>query len=330
MDNHGKFVISLDFELYWGIRDKKTLAEYEPNLIGVQAVMPRMLDMFDKYHIDATFATVGLLFASKKEELVQFSPKEKPQYDDANLSPYNGHFDLVKESEDEDKYHFASRLIDMIQDRKHHEIGTHTFSHYYCLEKGQTIDDFRRDIEAAIEIAKLKNVEIKSLVFPRNQFNEEYLNVCVQNGISSYRGNEKSWFYKADSTGDETLLKKVIRMADNYVNLSGHNCVSVANIAKSKPYDIQSSRFLRPYSPSLRMFEGLRMKRILDGMTYAAKNKLVYHLWWHPHNFGIFQQENFDFLEKVLAHYQFLNGRYNFSTTTMTHLTEQIEKQNGK
>ena len=32
----GVFTVSLDFELYWGLRDKRTISEYEANLKGVK------------------------------------------------------------------------------------------------------------------------------------------------------------------------------------------------------------------------------------------------------------------------------------------------------
>lgn len=324
ISNPGYFVISLDFELYWGIRDKKTLAEYGANILGVRTALPRMLSLFDQYQTHATFATVGLLFASEKEQLTAFSPKEKPTYDDPNLSPYSGHFETVGKNEAEDPYHFASDLIDRIVERRLHEIGTHTFSHYYCLEKGQTLEDFRRDIQSAVKIAALKNLEMKSLVFPRNQFNEAYLQVCLENGITNYRGNEKSWFYRAEGTKEETLLKKLVRMADMYVNLSGHNCASLEELGQSKPVNIPSSRFLRPYSPALKSLEGLRLKRIKDSMTYAARHGKVYHLWWHPHNFGIHQKENFRFLEAVLKHFQQLQSDFSFQSITMGNLAKKV------
>lgn len=324
ISNPGYFVISLDFELYWGIRDKKTLAEYGSNILGVRTALPRMLSLFDQYQTHATFATVGLLFANEKEQLIAFLPKEKPSYEEPNLSPYNGHFETVGKNEAEDQYHFASGLIDKIIERGHHEIGTHTFSHYYCLEKGQTLEDFRRDIQAAVKIAALKNLEMKSLVFPRNQFNEAYLQVCLENGITSYRGNEKSWFYRAEGTNEETLLKKLVRMADMYVNISGHNCAGLDELRKSTPVNIPSSRFLRPFSPTLKLLEGLRLKRIKDSMTYAARQGKVYHLWWHPHNFGIHQTENFRFLEDVLKHYQQLQSEFGFQSITMGDLAKKV------
>ncbi len=57
---------------------------------------------------------------------------------------------------------------------------------------------------------------------------------------------------------------------------------------------------------------------------YAAKNNLVYHLWWHPHNFGVNQAENFNFLEKILEHYLYLNKYYNFKSYTMSQLANAL------
>ena len=65
----GKFVISLDFELMWGVRDKKTIESYGQNILGVREAIPAMLNAFDKYGINATFSTVGFLFAKNKKEL---------------------------------------------------------------------------------------------------------------------------------------------------------------------------------------------------------------------------------------------------------------------
>src|SRR5690606_21194336 len=216
MDKNGKFIISLDFELLWGMRDKKTIVDYGENILGVWEVMPKLLQLFEEFEVSVTFATVGFLFASNKDELLKYVPEIKPAYSNSNLSPYNGHFDLVKETEAEDKYHFASELIALIRKYPAHEIATHTFSHYYCIAEGQTIEDSRRDIEAAIKIAKDNDVVIKSLVFPRNMLNEQYIKVCEEYGITSYRGNELSWCYKAESkmSGLKEITKRFWRIMD--------------------------------------------------------------------------------------------------------------------
>ena|GEM_PF-6961988 len=65
-------------------------------------------------------------------------------------------------------------------------------------------------------------------------------------------------------------------------------------------------------------------------MTYAAKHNKVYHLWWHPHNFGINQDQNFAFLEKILKHYDYLNKRYGFFSITMSDLATKALPKYGK
>jgi len=330
MNNRGKFVISLDFELLWGMRDHKTIDDYGENLLGVWEMFPKMLSLFDKYDVGVTFATVGFLFATNKEELLQFSPASKPRYKDANLSPYNGHFELVQATEKDDKYHFASELISMIRKHPAHEMATHTFSHYYCNSAGQTIEDFGKDIKAAIAIADKDGIQLESLVFPRNMYNEAYISVCEENGISSYRGNEEVWFHKAETKTSriKAISKKGFRLLNSYLNISGHHCYSLDEMSRERPYNIPASRFLRPYSAKLKLFEGLRKSRILKSMTYAAKNNLMFHLWWHPHNFGTHQDENLALLEEILAHYKNLNSKYGFASITMGDLAKQFDKKN--
>lgn len=116
---------------------------------------------------------------------------------DENLSPYNGYLDTIGNNYREDPYHYGYQLIKEIQKYPNQEIGTHTFCHYYCLESNQTIDQFKIDLLTAINVANLYGIKLTSLIFPRNQFNENYLKVCHENGIICYRGNEDSWLYSA-------------------------------------------------------------------------------------------------------------------------------------
>ena len=322
--SNGKFIISLDFELMWGVRDKKTKEQYGDNVLGVHQVIPRLLDTFKKYDIKGTFSIVGFLFFESKIQLNNNLPTAKPAYNDSNLSPYNGYLDTIGDDYIKDLYHYAPKLIELIKDNPEQEIGTHTFSHYYCLEPGQSVNQFKEDLECAINVAKLNGIQLSSLIFPRNQFNTEYLDVCKSLGILCYRGNEHSWIYKAKNGGEESLIRRCIRLADSYINISGHNCYTDEFMRSKSPIDVPSSRFLRPYIQKFSFLDGLRLQRIKSGMSYAAKHNQSYHLWWHPHNFGINQKENFAFLEEILNHYKVLNNKYNFQSCTMTNLAKTL------
>jgi peptidoglycan/xylan/chitin deacetylase (PgdA/CDA1 family) len=314
-NNSGTFVISLDYELLWGVWDVTTKEKYGKHILGVQQVIPALLDLFKTYNIKATFATVGILFAKNKEELTSFIPTLKPAYSNHTYNVYANEFDKTGSNEKDDPYHFGYALFEMIK-QSEHEMATHTFSHYFCLEDGQTADEFDADIKAALKIAADKNVQLTSLVFPRNQINEAYLPVLQKNGITVYRGNPVSWIYKPRMFAAEIPLIRLCRLLDTYFPVSGNNTFVIKK-QDGLPVNIPASRFLKPYNKNLAWFEKLKLKRIMNEMTYAAKNNELYHLWWHPHNFGVDINENMQNLAVLLNHYKFLNKKYGFTNLTM-------------
>ena len=241
----GYFVISLDFEIYWGMRDVVEIDQYKENLLGVRKAIPAMLQLFSAFDINATFATVGFLFFTSKDELLNNLPDKIPVYTNADLSPFTDNFTKVGRNEEEDPYHFAPSLIKEIKDHGQ-EIGCHTFSHYYCLEEGQTLEDFKADIMAAKKVAAKNNISLQSFIFPRNQYNQSYLEICKQEGITSFRGNERSGLFSSKNYGSSTALRRPFRLMDAYFNVSGHNCYSVEEMNSSVIINIPSSRFLRP------------------------------------------------------------------------------------
>lgn len=322
---NGKFVISLDFELFWGIRDKRSLEDYSDNLLGVWDVIPELLDLFDTYKVRATWATVGFLFADSFEELHNYYPDSCPDYVDRSLNPYLEDTEFIQSFDP--RYFFAKDLLNEIVVRGSHEIASHSFSHYYCLEPGQELRDFKADLAAAINIAGFFGVELKSFVFPRNQTNDDYLDVIKDFGFTSYRGNEKSWIYSPSNRRGNNLVKRAIRFLDAYFNITGHNCYPLGESSINALLNIPSSRFLRPYDSRLALFEHLRLNRILRSMTYAAKTGQVFHIWWHPHNFGVNKSNNMKFIKKILVHYSFLNSKYGFESVTMGYLSQEMMNQ---
>ncbi len=325
MEN-GKFVVSLDLELYWGMRDVVKLNDYKEQLLGVRKVIPLLLKLFEQSGINATFAIVGFLFFKNKKELLQNLPEKKPGYFTSQLSPYTDDFNSVGDDEIQDPFHFGNDLIQQIK-KAGQEIGSHSFSHYYCLEKGQTKEEFTEDVRAAQNIAKLNNIELNSFIFPRNQYDNKYLDICKQMGFIAFRGNENSWLFSSEWHGGSMFFRRPFRLLDSYFNLSGHNCYSEAEMKNNELINIPSSRFLRPYNKKLSSFDHLRLKRITEEMNYAARHRLVYHLWWHPHNFGSNIRENFDFLEKIFLYYEKLRQEFNFESVSMQQLAQELNKK---
>jgi peptidoglycan/xylan/chitin deacetylase (PgdA/CDA1 family) len=319
----GALVISLDFELHWGVRDSKPLDSYRQNLLGVRTAVPAMLKLFAQYGIHATWAAVGFIFFEKKDDLLASLPTSKPAYRNPRFSPYED-LDGLGANESEDPLHFGASLIRQVSAAPDQEIGSHTFSHYYCLEEGQDLATFRADLEAAQRAAARHGLELRSLVFPRNQYSQEYVAACAEMGFAAYRGNQASWLYQSRSKGEESLLRRALRLADAYVGITSHHCCSLDQIRQTRPFDIPASRFLRPYSPSLAAFEPLRRRRILRGLEHAAENGVVYHLWWHPHNFGVNTAENLAFLEKILERFAELREARGMESLNMGEISRRL------
>ena len=95
---NGKFIISLDFELHWGVFDALTLEQYQNNLTNVRSVIDRLIALSDTYGIKLTFATVGLLFAENMADIKKHVPQSIPDYLDKNLTlmVYSTKLELMK------------------------------------------------------------------------------------------------------------------------------------------------------------------------------------------------------------------------------------------
>ena len=310
-------MISLDFELYWGVRHLPSVRRYFPNLVGARRAIPALLDLFSEFGIHATWATVGILFCDQTRTLLKFAPSHhRPEYENRVLSPYH---DLPPEAatENSESVFFAPSLIRLIANTANQEIATHSFSHYYCLEKGQEIEAFREDLLAARAAAQAIGLELRSIVFPKNQCKDEFLAVCTEVGILSYRGNPLSWLYRAAADENQGYVKRLGRLFDTYLPLGSRNCYPAPARNGDLPINLRGSRFLRPYSHLFRMFEPFRLLRIKGDLTEAAKKGLFYHLWWHPHNFGVNTAANLAFLRKILEHYRSLNALYGIESINM-------------
>ncbi len=318
------FVISIDFELMWGMLDLPHKEQYHSNILGVRAAIPRILELFKAFQIHATWATVGFLFFRTKEELLSALPRIKPQYKDRHLSPYEYLYTIGK-NEEEDRLHFGASLIEKIMTLTGQEIETHTFSHFYCLEDGFDPAAFKADLLAAKDVALRRGITLVSLVFPKNQFNPVCLPILKEIGIKAYRGNAPSWIYTA-APGEAytTLPKKAFRLFDAYLNLTGSNTYVPSPPHDSEPLNIPRSRFLRPYSGRLRWLEPLRLSRIKQEMREAAQSGRCYHLCLHPHNFGRDMEKNLSFLEGVLEHFSRLREETGMVSMNMKEVYEWV------
>lgn len=331
MENYkesGTLVLSLDFEMMWGIIDCFSPEKYgRSNVEHVPEVIRRIVELLEKYNAKATFGTVGFILAGNIERIKANIPDSKPSYQNTALSAYeNNYIDEITARYPQQ--FFANESVELLKQSKQVEIGSHTYCHYYCWEKGQTIAQFEADMKKGVEIAMERGIEQVSIIFPRNQVTEDYLGVCCKYGIIAYRGNAKRFFEQTHSKLAR-LKNKVMRLLDTYISVAGNASIPYNEIdVKELPVNIPASRLLRPYNKNLAFLESLKLRRIRKEIKYAAMHKELYHLWWHPHNFGANIDENVKMLEQILESFAGCREKYGMRAMTMQELAQAIIDNN--
>lgn len=328
------FTISLDFELHWGGFDKWPVESYRSYFMNTRKVIPKILGLFERNQVHATWATVGLLFFSDKERLLKSLPEEVPSYINKSLSAYHYLQQYgIGVAEEVDPLHFGSQLIRQIAQTGYQEIGSHSFAHYYCNEPGQNTHQFRADLKAAQNAAmNLLGKKLRSFVFPRNQFNEDYLRVCCEEGFVVVRDNPSDWFWNIRSTQHESLWKRLNRGLDAYIPIGRKNTypLNSLSVLEGLPLCLPASRLLRPYDPSGMILNAMKINRIKNEIQRAARKGEVYHLWWHPHNFGRHPVESLAGLDEILSTFVRCRDQYGMQSLTMGETADLVLRVNGK
>ena len=318
----GSFIISLDFELHWGVRDVVSLSQSKDHFLRARDAIPEVLKSFEEHGVHATWATVGFLFARDKRDLLHHLPEIRPTYAERRLDPYS-FLGEVGDSERSDPFHFAPSLLDAIAQVPGQEIASHTFSHYYCLEEGQSQATFEADLEAAAAIGESFGAVTEALVFPRGQHNPAYNSTMKRLGVRTYRIPPAFYPYHSRRADQENLAHRGLRLIDSYVPLGGSFGDS-PRLDDAGLVPLRAGLFLRPYSRARRQLEPLRMRRLKSAMRDAAHKKRELHLWWHPHNFGTYTRQNLAMLHDVLDEYRVLRERYGWPSRNMSEAAREI------
>ena len=320
---NGTFMVSLDFELFWGMLDVCALEAYQENVLGGKKAIPQLLKLFEKYDIHATWATVGFMFAENREELKRYFPETqlRPSYANETLDPYSW-FDKIGENEQDAPCFYAPSLIRLVSRTPGQEIGSHTFCHYYCREQGQTVEQFAADMRAAKRIAADHGYDVTSVILPRNQSEPEYANILHQVGFTAYRDEEHDWIHKKVKCWP---LLRALRLVDAYLPITGYN--SHRPVMENGICNLVGSRIYRAIFPRLRFLEGLKLHRIKMQKRHAAKKGLTYHLWWHPHNLGLETAAHLEQLEALFAYYSKLKEKYGMESLNMREAAEKCRNE---
>ena len=321
----GALVLSLDFELAWGFGGKVAGGSpLEESLLATRHLIPRFLATFEAHEVAATWAAVGALFASGWEEWDEARPRCGPAVASRYAMGRHGRdHGAVRSS-----IHFAPELLTSIAASPRQEIGTHTFSHYECFEDSGDAHAFREDLRAARRIAASRGVELRSMVFPRNQHRPEYDRILIDEGIRAFRGNPRAWMWRFES-GDQgdSPTRRAGRWLDTYVPVSTARCTqSWGEVRQATGLsNVRASFFLRPAGARGAALQSRHFSRLAAAIRGAAKRGELLHLWWHPHNFAERPAESFSLLSRLLEVFEECRQRRGMMSLTMSDVHDRLD-----
>jgi len=319
---NGVFCISLDFEKYWGVRDVVKPGQIENRFLKIEQVVVDTLRIFQTHGVHASWATVGLLNHPSLEALMA-SDQRMIHYSNSAYSPFP--FDRQVLSTIPWPILNGQREINEIVNTPGQELASHTYSHFYTMEKGQTSEDFSWDVTQMDQLAGKIGRHFSSIVFPRNQVNQEYLQILQKSGYKAFRGNQLNSDWENSTFGQEGVNRKIRRVADAYFEVSQTKSFSLATLPSSHGLvNIPASRFLRPCKHT-NWLEKRKINRIKIELRKAAQNGTIYHLWWHPHNLTHQPEQAIEQIAELCAYAVSLKREFGLEFMNMSEIATYVK-----
>ena len=273
--NPGYFVFSLDTELAWGTFDLGDLERYRDQYMRTREQIRRLLDLLDRYRIPTTWAFVGHLLLDRCERRDGMTHEDvlRPRHtwfaeDWHALDPGT---DVYR-----DPLWYGSDILKaVLAAETRHEIASHTFSHVIVGDAACTREIARSQLLKCRELHERRGLELKSVVFPRNQIG--HLDVLRELGIIAYRGPEQSWFQRLRHPlirAGHLLHRALALPAPTY---------PLANLVDRGLVNLPASMLLLSLDGPRRLVPlAARRRQAFQALEQAATRGEMMHLWLHP------------------------------------------------
>lgn len=263
--DNGGFCISIDLELAWGVWDHVTPADLRRCIDLEGPICRRLLKLFEKYDISATWAAVGRML----EKRTDCAAAEAAAW-------------------------YAPEILASIAKAKpRQEIGSHSFGHIYFNESPEPA--LRADLERAKTLHRKYGYDFQSFVFPRNKVARTHL--LAEAGIKIYRSTDAGWHMRFASVTPR--LRRLVNLVDKLVPLAPP--VVRPLLRNEGVIELPSSMLFMGRNGMRKLIRPRALQRKARlGMERAHREKAIFHMWFHPSNFYFEMESQFATLEAIL------------------------------
>jgi peptidoglycan/xylan/chitin deacetylase (PgdA/CDA1 family) len=291
--DRGVFTLSLDFELIWGTLDRGPDTFREACERERSVVVERLLALFAEFEIPATWCTLGHLF------LDACAPQAGRKHPEIVPPAHEGIADWFEHdpggTEHGDPIFYGKSLVDQILACPvPQEVGCHSFSHPMFDDPAVSRETAASELAECVRLADERGLELRSFAFPRNRVG--HLDVLRDHGITGYRGPDPNWYEDARWPRP---LKRLGHLGD--VVLARRPPVVLPEETLPGLWNLPGSMIFFPMHGLRRHIPvSRRVNRALKGLDAAAKERRVFHLWFHPTNLAFETDKMFAGLRRIL------------------------------
>jgi hypothetical protein len=288
----GVFILSLDTELAWGSAHGGSFPQRETLFQQTRSCINKLLKLLEECQIHATWALVGHLFLEHCQPVngVKHPEIVRPQYpwfpDDWFLP------DPCSRLEDAPIWYGPDIVRQIINCKVSQEIGCHTFSHIRIGEPGCSRECFTSELRACRIEAERFGVNLQSLVFPRNSIG--HLDVLADSGFLAYRGVSPNLFERLPG-----ITGRICRQLGHFLPLTPP---VVLPKRVNGLWNLPASYFFPSTYQWWRLISGIsRVYKVKQGLKKAARQRSIFHLWFHPFNLASEPQKLLKELETIFT-----------------------------
>lgn len=309
----GAFTFSLDFELAWGTRGRPNAARVPPWLDGTRSAIDGMLELFEQFHVSATWVIVGALLLNGR------NGKRHPWLAGdafADIPPGNCR---------SHPHWYAEDVVGKLRAcASPQELGCHTLTHTFVDAGPAGRESLRCELERSLELFRQWGLpRPRSFIYPKARMG--HFDLLAEMGFEAVRGPENKWFERFPGE----LPSAALRLLD--ARLGCRPVVETPRRILNQLWMIPSSQF---YSPLMSVGRHVRVadrvRKAVKGLRLAARTGGVFHLWTHPFNLGLHTEELLAGLAEILREADRLRADGALDILPMGEIAERLNAECGE
>jgi peptidoglycan/xylan/chitin deacetylase (PgdA/CDA1 family) len=318
----GVCVVSIDTEMAWGEAHRRGAGPgggHRRDDGGERAAIGAVLDLLARHGIAATWAVVGHLFLDHCDRPAGSGQRPHPEVVRPDFPWLAGDWfdvDPCSSRGQAPAWYGRDILASIRACPVPQEVGCHSFAHVMAGEPGCSRAAFDSDLAACRVLAGADGVALRSFVYPRNSIG--HVEALAPQGFSAFRGPPAAPF-----AGRSPAARRALRLVDRVRPLSGSAVTAERHPAGV--WNVPQTFLFAPAERRARLPVAVWTRAPRARLRQAARERSLFHLWFHPYNITADAGRALAALDRVCAEVARLRDAGRLDVLTMGALADRLD-----